>query len=66
MIVISVTASHLFLTQTTCLKYGNSIVLSFMTLIKAVPQDAGSLVIFCYVLFPICMLGNDLLSDDLL
>lgn len=41
-----------------------------MTLIKgrteAVPQDGGSLVIFCYVLIPICMLGDDLLSDDLL
>lgn len=41
-----------------------------MTLIKGrteeVPQDAGSLVIFCYVLIPICMLADDLLSDDLL
>lgn len=42
---------------------------SFMTLIKGRtegPQDAGSLVIFCYVLIPFCMLGDDLLCDDLL
>lgn len=43
--------------------------LSSMTLIKGrveEAQDAGSLVRFCYVLIPVCMLGDDLLSDDLL
>lgn len=69
MIVTSVIASHLFLTERTWLKYRSGIVFSFMTLIKErteIPQDAGSLVIFCYVLIPFCMLEDDLLSDDLL
>lgn len=40
----------------------------FMTLIKGrveeVSQDTGCLLRFCYVLVPIWMLGNDLLSND--
>lgn len=62
MIVISVIASDLFLTERTWLKYRSGIVFSFMTLIKertGIPQDAGSLVIF-YVLIPFCMLEDDL------
>lgn len=61
--------SFVFLTQTTCLEYRGSSMLSSMTLIKGrveEAQDAGSLVRFCYVLIPVCMLGDDLLSDDLL